>query len=326
MGRQFEQISEKAKPIQEAIDKIYEQARAEGRGLLEEEVKEIKSFYQDGVISSEEEKRIKEIYDKAASEDRMLTQAEEEQIQEYKEQLLELNQEVMDIVDTIKGKFMETLEELNGKVDESIGRFATYTGMFQTLSDVITLSGKAGSKYGMDMLNTLSARTVANASTAMRSSIRGYEALNQIYQEAQANLERAIKDGDEYWINHYQDTLHQVEMMREASYESMLSSWSEALQAANDLFDTKLTNMVNALKQNIGDIDKLVEIYDRAVELEDLYISGNKSIYELSKLARDVGKDIDKTANIIAKNKLTGLLEQINKLRAECVKLSQYDL
>ena len=326
MGRQFEQISEKAKPIQEAIDKIYEQARAEGRGLLEEEVKEIKSFYQDGVISSEEEKRIKEIYDKAASEDRMLTQAEEEQIQEYKEQLLELNEEVMDIVETIKGKFMETLEELNSKVDESIDRFATYTGMFQTLSDVITLSGKAGSKYGMDMLNTLSARTVANASTAMRSNLRSYEALNQIYEEEQANLERAIKTGDERLIKQYQDRLHEVEMMRETSYESMLSSWSEALQAANDLFDTKLINMITSLKQNLGDIDKLVEIYDRAVELEDLYISGNKSIYELSKLARDIGKDIDKTANIIAKNKLTSLLEQINKLRAEGVKLSQYDL
>ena len=326
MGRQFEQISEKAKPIQEAIDKIYEQARAEGRGLLEEEVKEIKSFYQDGVISSEEEKRIKEIYDKAASEDRMLTQAEEEQIQEYKEQLLELNEEVMDIVETIEGKFMETLEELNGKVDESIGRFATYTGMFQTLSDVITLSGKANSKYGMDMLNTLSARTVANASTAMRSNLRSYEALDQLYKEEQANLERAIKTGDERLIKQYQDRLHEVEMMRETSYESMLSSWSEALQAANDLFDTKLTNMIISLKQNLGDIDKLVEIYDRAVELEDLYISGNKSIYELSKLARDVGKDIDKTANIIAKNKLVSLLDQINKTRAEGVKLSQYDL
>lgn len=326
MGRQFEQINEKAKPIQEAIDKIYEQARAEGRGLLEEEVMEIKSFYQDGVISSEEEKRIQEIYDKAASEDRMLTQAEEEQIQEYKEQLLELNEEVMDLVETVEGKFMETLEELNGKVDESIGRFATYAGMFQTLSDVITLSGKAGSKYGMDMLNTLSARTVANASAAMRSNLQSYEALNKIYQDEQANLERAIKTGDERLIKQYTERLHEVEMMRETSYDSMLSSWSEALQAANDLFDTKLTNMITSLKQNLGDIDKLVEIYDRAVELEDLYVSGNKSIYELSKLARDIGKDIDKTANIIAKNKLTGLLEQINKLRAEGVKLSQYDL
>ena len=326
MGRQFEQISQKAKPIQEAIDKIYEQARVEGRGLLEEEVREIKTFYQDGEITTEEKKRMQEIYDKAASEDRMLTQAEEEQIQEYKEQLLELNEEVMDIVETIEGKFIETLEELNGKVDESIGRFATYTGMFQTLSDVITLSGKAGSKYGMDMLNTLSARTVANASTAMRSNLRSYEALDQIYKEEQANLERAIKTGDERLIKQYQDRLHEVEIMRETSYESMLSSWSEALQAANDLFDTKLTNMITSLKQNLGDIDKLVEIYDRAVELEDLYISGNKSIYELSKLARDVGKDIDKTANIIAKNKLVNLLDQINKMRAEGVKLSQYDL
>ena len=326
MGRQFEQISEKAKPIQEAIDKIYEQARAEGRGLLEEEVKEIKSFYEDGQISSEEEKRIQEIYNKAAAEDRMLTQAEEEQIQEYKEQLLELNQEVMDIVETIEGKFIEVLDELNGKVEESIGRFATYTGMYQTLSEVITLSGKANSKYGMDMLNALSAKTVANASQAMKANLQNYEAFNKIYLEEQANLERAIQIGEQRLIDYHTERMHEVEMKREASYESMLSSWAEALQAANDLFDTQLNNMIIELKQNIGDIDKLVEIYDRATELKDLYLSGNKSIYELSKLARSVGKDIEDTSNLIAKNKLVGFLEQINKLRAEGVKLSQYDL
>ena len=326
MGRQFEQISEKAKPIQEAIDKIYEQARAEGRGLLEEEVKEIKSFYEDGQISSEEEKRIQEIYNKAAAEDRMLTQAEEEQIQEYKEQLLELNQEVMDIVETIEGKFIEVLDELNGKVEESIGRFATYTGMYQTLSEVITLSGKANSKYGMDILNALSAKTVANASQAMKANLQNYEAFNKIYLEEQANLERAIQIGEQRLIDYHTERMHEVEMKREASYESMLSSWAEALQAANDLFDTQLNNMIIELKQNIGDIDKLVEIYDRATELKDLYLSGNKSIYELSKLARSVGKDIEDTSNLIAKNKLVGFLEQINKLRAEGVKLSQYDL
>ena len=326
MGRQFEQISEKAKPIQEAIDKIYEQAREEGRGLLEEEVKEIKTFYEDNNITEEEKKRIQEIYNKAAAEDRMLTQAEEEQIQEYKEQLLELNQEVMDIVETIEGKFIEVLDELNGKVEESIGRFATYTGMYQTLSEVITLSGKANSKYGMDMLNALSAKTVANASQAMKANLQNYEAFNKIYLEEQANLERAIQIGEQRLIDYHTERMHEVEMKREASYESMLSSWAEALQAANDLFDTQLNNMIIELKQNIGDIDKLVEIYDRATELKDLYLSGNKSIYELSKLARSVGKDIEDTSNLIAKNKLVGFLEQINKLRAEGVKLSQYDL
>jgi len=89
----------------------------------------------------------------------------------------------------------------------------------------------------------------------------------------------------------------------------MLTSWSDVLQASSDLFDARLDEMIFNLKQNLGDIDTLVEIYDRAVELEELYISGNKSIYELSKLVRDIGKDIDATSNLIAKNKLTGLLE-----------------
>jgi hypothetical protein len=64
---------EKAGPIQEAIDKIYEQARAEGRGLTAEETAEIQSFYADGVIDAQEQERVNAIYAKADAEDRMLT-------------------------------------------------------------------------------------------------------------------------------------------------------------------------------------------------------------------------------------------------------------
>ena len=325
IGKQFEQVNQKAETVREAIDKIYKQAREEGRGFTDEEIAEAQALYEGG-LTPEEEIRLQEIHQKVIDEDRALTQAEEDQILEYQEMLLEYNSEVMDYVETVEGKFIETFDELNGAVDETIGRFATYTGMLETLKDVITLTGKANTKYGKDLMSQFSARTVANASAAMRSNIASYNNLNKQYEAQQESLARAIEAGDERFIQTQKEYLEHVELAREAAYEAMLTSWSDVLQASSDLFDARLDEMIFNLKQNLGDIDTLVEIYDRAVELEELYVSGNKSIYELSKLARDIGKDIDATSNLIAKNKLTGLLEQINKLRAEGVKLSEYDL
>ena len=325
IGKQFEQVNQKAETVREAIDKIYKQAREEGRGFTDEEIAEAQALYEGG-LTPEEEARLQEIHQKVIDEDRALTQMEEDQILEYQEMLLEYNSEVMDYVEAVEGKFIETFDELNGAVDETIGRFATYTGMLETLKDVITLTGKANTKYGKDLMSQFSARTVANASAAMRSNIASYNNLNKQYEAQQQSLARAIEAGDERFIQTQKEYLEHVELARETAYEAMLTSWSDVLQASSDLFDARLDEMIFNLKQNLGDIDTLVEIYDRAVELEELYVSGNKSIYELSKLARDIGKDIDATSNLIAKNKLTGLLEQINKLRAEGVKLSEYDL
>lgn len=325
IGKQFEQVNQKAETVREAIDKIYKQAREEGRGFTDEEIAEAQALYEGG-LTPEEEARLQEIHQKVIDEDRALTQMEEDQILEYQEMLLEYNSEVMDYVETVESKFIETFDELNGAVDETIGRFATYAGMLETLKDVITLTGKANTKYGKDLMSQFSARTVANASAAMRSNIASYNNLNKQYEAQQQSLARAIEAGDERFIQTQKEYLEHVELAREIAYEAMLTSWSDVLQASSDLFDARLDEMIFNLKQNLGDIDTLVEIYDRAVELEELYISGNKSIYELSKLARDIGKDIDATSNLIAKNKLIGLLEQINKLRAEGVKLSEYDL
>ena len=87
--------------------------------------------------------------------------------------------EYFENVKTVEDTFIETFDELNGAVDETIGRFATYTGMLETLKDVITLTGKANTKYGKDLMSQFSARTVANASAAMRSNIASYNNLNK---------------------------------------------------------------------------------------------------------------------------------------------------
>ena len=323
---QINETMEKAGPIQEAIDKIYEQARAEGRGLTAEETAEIQSFYADGVIDAREQERVNAIYAKADEEDRILTQAEEEQIQEYKEQLLELNEEVWELADAIEDKLGEELDELDAEFDESLNRLTSYTQMYENLQNVLELTGKSKTAEGLNALNQLAASTLKNSTNALKANKANYDTFIELAAEANRHLQEAIEVGDQHMIDYWTEQVEDVTIRMEEAHVAMLESFNDALEAAGDLFDTKVENMITKLKKDLGDLDTIVELYDRAVELENLYLSSNQSIYELSKLTREVGKSIEDTSNLIAKNKLNDLMKELNKLRAEGVQLSKYDL
>ena len=323
---QINETMEKAGPIQEAIDKIYEQARAEGRGLTAEETAEIQGFYADGVIDAQEQARVNAIYAKADEEDRMLTQAEEDQIQEYKEQLLELNEEIWELADAIEGKLAEELDELGAEFDENLNRLTSYTQMYENLQNVLELTGKSKTAEGLNALNQLAASTLKNSTNALKANKANYDTFVELAAEANRHLQEAIEVGDKHMIDYWTEQVEDVTIRMEEAHVAMLESFNDALEAAGNLFDTKVENMITKLKKDLGDLDTMVELYDRAVELENLYLSSNQSIYELSKLSRDIGKSIEDTSNLIAKNKLGDLMKEINKLRAEGVQLSKYDL
>lgn len=331
LGQKMEQVMAKAKPIQEGIDKIYMEARQYGYGLTEAETNEIQSMVKAAEaagreLTQVEKDRINAIYAIADAEDRMLNQEQEDQIQEYKEQLLELNEEMWEIQETIDDALLDTIDKLNDKIQENISRFGQYENMFNHLKNTLELTGKANTKEGLNALNRLAASTLANATEALKANVDNYEAFKDIQSQVREKLLEAQQANDEDMIKYWSEQLDEVTKKVEESNSNMLESFNDALEAAGDLFDTKVNSMIENLKKNLGDLDTITDMYNRAKELEELYLTGNQSIYELSKLARSIGKDIDMTTNLVAKNKLKELLEDINKLRANGVKLSQYDL
>ena len=331
LGQKMEQIMAKAGPIQEAIDKIYMEARQYGYGLTEAEVNEIQSIIkaaedENRKLTQIERERIEAIYAIAEAEDRMLNDEQEKQVQEYKEQLLELNEQMWEIQETIDNTLIETIDDLNGKIQENISRFSSYENMFNHLKNVLELTGKSNTKEGLGALNRLAASTLANATEALKANVMNYEEFQHMRERAAEELQKAQDINDAALTRYWTKQLEEITKKMEESHENMLSSWGDALEAAGDLFDTKINSMIAKLKKDLGDLDTIVDIYNRAKELEDLYLSNNQSIYELSKLARSIGKDIDDTSNLVAKTKLKSLLEDINKLRADGVRLSQYDL
>ena len=61
-------------------------------------------------------------------------------------------------------------------------------------------------------------------------------------------------------------------------------------------------------------------------ENADLMAADYEKIYQLSKLTRDINKVLDDTNIIAGKQKMNNLLKEINKLQAEGVELSKYDV
>ena len=121
----------------------------------------------------------------------------------------------------------------------------------------------------------------------------------------------------------------QEEAIRE-SEEEIMSSWQ-------DLFDNIKTNYEDLLEELVakyqktmsagyGDQSLFEDAYERKKELDEEYLEDYEKLYELSKLTRSISTSMDETDNIKGKERLRALQAEINKLSAEGVKLSQYDV
>jgi uncharacterized coiled-coil DUF342 family protein len=72
-----------------------------------------------------------------------------EQMREYKTGLLETNEALMELQDTIEEKVNLALDECTQELDKHISRFDIYTQLLQNYNDIIDLSGKKYKDYAL---------------------------------------------------------------------------------------------------------------------------------------------------------------------------------
>jgi transcription initiation factor TFIIIB Brf1 subunit/transcription initiation factor TFIIB len=71
--------------------------------------------------------------------------------------------------------------------------------------------------------------------------------------------------------------------------------------------------------------DSLTTAMDRAVNIQEEYLTTTNKIYETNKLMNTAQKEIDKTSNTVAKKKLAQFVNETKQLQGQ-TKLSQYEL
>lgn len=283
-----------------------------------------------------------------------ITDEENEQLRTYKETLADIDDQIFDIKFSIIGDIGTTFDNYFDDLDYYIDRISTLNDMMETTRDTLDLMGYDN----LDIFNRINGQLLSNQRVMLGMSqkklssatdevdywkrlavaVEGIDSLDDLkdspfWEDANDQIkkiaENAALAGDS--IKVVKDAIN--DQLKEAT-ERQLETQQEIYESINDIVQAIEDNWVDAIEKVVAvqkkgllnDIDYAVDRYGDLADLNDLYLSNSKKIYELNKLNRTILQDISKTDNIAAKSKLKDVLEQVNALQNSNAQMSEYEL
>lgn len=283
-----------------------------------------------------------------------ITDEENEQLRTYKETLADIDDQIFDIKFSIIEDIGTTFDNYFDDLDYYIDRISTLNDMMETTRDTLDLLGYDN----LDNFNRINGQLLSNQRVMLEMSQKKLSsATDEVdYWQDLADTVKEVNSLDDlkdspFWENANDQTKKIAEnaalagdsikvvkdainnQLKEAT-ERQLETWQEIYESINDIVQAIEDNWVDAVEKVVAvqkkgllnDIDYAVDRYGDLVDLNDLYLSNSKKIYELNKLNRTILQDISKTDNVAAKSKLKDVLEEVNTLQNSNAQMSEYEL
>lgn len=282
------------------------------------------------------------------------TEEENEQLRTYKETLADIDDQIFDIKFSIIEDIGTTFDNYFDDLDYYIDRISTLNDMMGTTRDTLDLMGYDD----LDNFNRINEQLLSNQRVMLKMSQKKLSsATDEVdYWQDLADDVKEVNSLDDlkdspFWENANDqikkiaenaalagDSIKVVKdainnQLKEAT-ERQLETQQEIYESINDIVQAIEDNWVDAVEKVVAvqkkgllnDIDYAVDRYGDLTDLNDLYLSNSKKIYELNKLNRTILQDISKTDNVAAKSKLKDVLEEVNALQNSNAQMSEYEL
>ena len=283
-----------------------------------------------------------------------MTDEQNEQLRTYKETLADIDDQIFDIKFSIIEDIGTVFDNYFDNLDYYIDRISTLNDMMETTRDTLDLLGyddldnfnrineqllsNQRVMLGMSQQKLSNATGEVNYWKRLAVAVERIESLDDLkdspfWEDANDQIkkiaENAALAGDS--IKVVKDAINN--QLKEAA-ERQLETQQEIYESINDIVQAIEDNWVDAVEKVVAvqkkgllnDIDYAVDRYGDLADLNDLYLSNSKKIYELNKLNRTVLQDISKTDNVAAKSKLKDVLEEVNALQNSNAQMSEYEL
>lgn len=283
-----------------------------------------------------------------------ITDEENEQLRTYKETLADIDDQIFDIKFSIIEDIGTTFDNYFDDLDYYIDRISTLNDMMETTRDTLDLLGYDN----LDNFNRINEQLLSNQRVMLEMSQKKLSSATDEVDYWQ-NLAATVKEVNS--LDDLKDTSFQedandqikkiaenaalagdsIKVVKDAinnqlkeATERQLETQQEIYESINDIVQAIEDNWVDAVEKVVAvqkkgllnDIDYAVDRYGDLVDLNDLYLSNSKKIYELNKLNRTILQDISKTDNVAAKSKLKDVLEEVNALQNSNAQMSEYEL
>ena len=283
-----------------------------------------------------------------------ITDEENEQLRTYKETLADIDDQIFDIKFSIIEDIGTVFDNYFDDLDYYIDRISTLNDMMETTRDTLDLLGYDD----LDNFNRINGQLLSNRKVMLEMSQKKLSSATDEVDYWQ-NLASTVKEIDSlddlkdspFWENANDqikkiaenaalagDSIKVVKdainnQLKEAT-ERQLETQQEIYESISDIVQAIEDNWVDAVEKVVAvqkkgllnDIDYAVDRYGDLADLNDLYLSNSKKIYELNKLNRTILQDISKTDNVAAKSKLKDVLEEVNALQNSNAQMSEYEL
>ena len=251
----------------------------------------------------------------------------DEQILEYQSDLIDVNEAILDLRNDIEDLVQNVLDLALDEIDKQIERLDTYTSMLDHLNNIIDLSGR--SMLDMGLKTQIGATKVETMLGKMKSLKGQMDGLTKATKEAQAALADRQADGDTSSVKFWENQVEVLKQETEKASDEFLASWEETLEAAQDLFEMRVEMAVNILSNALSPFETLEDFqdkYEKAKTVNEEYLDDAERLYELNKLNRQLNLQLADANDLLAKQKLRDIQQEIHDLQADGVKMSQYDL
>lgn len=251
----------------------------------------------------------------------------DEQILEYQSDLIDVNEAILDLRNDIEDLVQNVLDLALDEIDKQIERLDTYTSMLDHLNNIIDLSGR--SMLDMGLKTQIGATKVETMLGKMKSLKAQMDGLAKATKEAQAALADRQADGDTSSVKFWENQVEVLKQETEKASDEFLASWEETLEAAQDLFEMRVEMAVNVLSNALSPFETLEDFqdkYEKAKTINEQYLDDADRLYELNKLNRQLNLQLADANDLLAKQKLRDIQQEIHDLQADGVQMSQYDL
>lgn len=253
-------------------------------------------------------------------------------MRDYVSQLIEANQNLQEIRQTVHEQILNVWDEWNEKLDAGIAKIEHLQSITESYQNIIDIVGQKNLGVSNAFMSKMRQQSIDQANDKLEAEKARYESLKKARDDAYAKFEeqkaKGILSPEE--IKQWEDSLAQMDEDVQSASESFQSAWEDALTAANEAFEAAVDQIMQAYDDAaaglMGSMSDLQDAFDRKSDLSSQYLADYEKIYQLTKLNRDLENSIDSTNNTKAKAELLELQSKINAYEEAGIDISEYQM
>ena len=248
-----------------------------------------------------------------------------EGIQEVKDSILDNLSSLNDLDKQMKEYYGETLDMAQEELEKFTNELEQQTEILEHYQTMMEILGKQMDYDSMGVILKGQVETIENE---MEVAEAAYELYKQQADQKKQLLEDAIARGDTAAAEIYQKEWEAAQEAALDAQDEMLDKteqWAEAMRA---VVENELAGLARSLEEALTggtSFDYVNTQLERAASLQEEYLTTTNQIYETNKLMRTAQQEIDKSTNLVAKQRLKDFIKETNQLQNKS-KLSKYEL